>query len=458
MSEKKIVGSTPKKRKKALTIKKGRKIPKFMDELVDEEIERELDLKAEKNNLTVVNVKNIIKSVITNKDVLKMVNQSLNGEVGCLYEPKLTRAKTKELLQKDPNAALHPVLTLTPVKSVSSPVVKVFIDNELSEDSSDDEYNPNEEEEPVSDDDDKDVSNSVASDLDSLPLTPASALVADVPDPDLLDEGLFVKPQENVGQRTRSKLSLSSTPLEVIEQSFIPPDITHDMYETACENEDWADFLKEFCQPLDNIGNETLDDIDADPEYNVLADEDAEEVDKEELRMDRGVRVSRKELNSLISELMEYTDIMNNELDNTENLRNSTIDKSLLQDELQDSVREQPTAYQKNELHEEQLISKEGIDFKTILSFTPEQQLLLSQQMRQHIQLLTQHFLQTYNHPILHRFSSKCKESLVSYWFFIIFPFNFLLNVCLIFIGIFNRIPYTIWEKEKSLHSLNHLI
>lgn len=45
-------------------------------------------------------------------------------------------------------------------------------------------------------------------------------------------------------------MSLTDIPLEDIEQSFIPPDITTDMYETVCDNEDWKQFLNEFVKPL----------------------------------------------------------------------------------------------------------------------------------------------------------------------------------------------------------------
>lgn len=50
--------------------------------------------------------------------------------------------------------------------------------------------------------------------------------------------------------RTRSKFSLNDTPLETIEQAFIPPDITEDMYDSACENDEWMEFLSEFTKPL----------------------------------------------------------------------------------------------------------------------------------------------------------------------------------------------------------------
>lgn len=111
--------------------------------------------------------------------------------------------------------------------------------------------------------------------------------------------------EANIAKRTRSKLSLSSTPLEVIEGAFIPPDITTDMYDMDCDNDDWRDFLKTFTRPLDEV---IKDDEDHDPEYNVLADEEIDKVDKEELRADKAVKVTRKELNILMAELFEYAD------------------------------------------------------------------------------------------------------------------------------------------------------
>lgn len=63
---------------------------------VEEELERQLDAKAAKTNLTAINVKNIIKHVITNEHVLAMVNNSIyNSEEAAVFEPKLTRAKAK---------------------------------------------------------------------------------------------------------------------------------------------------------------------------------------------------------------------------------------------------------------------------------------------------------------------------------------------------------------------------
>ena len=80
--------------------------------------------------------------------------------------------------------------------------------------------------------------------------------------------------QENIGQRTRSKLPLTETPLEVIEQRFHPPDITIDMYETECDNEDWCHFIQESVLPIDYLASELPDDLDDDPEYVIQADEE----------------------------------------------------------------------------------------------------------------------------------------------------------------------------------------
>ncbi|KRT84894.1 hypothetical protein AMK59_233, partial [Oryctes borbonicus] len=77
------------------------------------------------------------------------------------------------------------------------------------------------------------------------------------------------------------------------------------MYDMDCDDDDWKDFLKTFTRPLDEV---IKDDEDHDPEYNVLADEEIDKVDKEELRADKAVKVTRKELNELMAELFEYAD------------------------------------------------------------------------------------------------------------------------------------------------------
>lgn len=63
---------------------------------MEEEIERQLDAKAAKENLTATNVKVLLKNIITNDGVLAMLKNSLHdSNEGAVFEPKLTRAKAK---------------------------------------------------------------------------------------------------------------------------------------------------------------------------------------------------------------------------------------------------------------------------------------------------------------------------------------------------------------------------
>lgn len=45
---------------------------------------------------------------------------------------------------------------------------------------------------------------------------------------------------------------------------------------------------------------------------------------------------------------------------------------------------------------------------------TAKQKLILDQQLRQHVQLCTQHFLQLYGHPELWSLAETCKQNLVN--------------------------------------------
>ncbi|KAJ1530882.1 hypothetical protein ONE63_005724 [Megalurothrips usitatus] len=310
-----------------------------------EEIERQLEAKAERNRLTVPNVKNILRSVITNPHVQAMVRRSIkSGDVAVSgdsdeisFEPRMTRAKAKLLCDNsDPNLT-EVAWATTPHKSQQPSECQALIHEELNDDSEDDEeYHPGEEETSDNEYSEKDGSErgserdisieqspacTIDTDIESLPATPSPS-----PKPHITDsatqtnwseDGVFKVPlapsepaldfnmEENIALRTRSKLPLNDTPLEEIEQAFIPPDITPDLYDTTCDNADWQEFLKEFMQPMrSEIQNH--DDEEEDPEYNVLADEEI--IDREELRMDRAVKVSKRELNELMRELLEFTE------------------------------------------------------------------------------------------------------------------------------------------------------
>lgn len=136
---------------------------------MEEEIERQLDAKAAKTNLTATNVKNILKHVIMNEDVISMVHNTVhNSDEKLLYEPKLTRSKAKELANSMPDLPW----SITPKKKTVSPHMQVLVNNDLlHEDSSDDEYYPdNDHPEPSEDEGD----NVEESDVDLEPLTSIS--------------------------------------------------------------------------------------------------------------------------------------------------------------------------------------------------------------------------------------------------------------------------------------------
>ncbi|XP_058822875.1 uncharacterized protein LOC131684212 [Topomyia yanbarensis] len=221
-------------------------------------------------------------------------------------QPKLTRLKAKQLNKKP--------LPIAPLNAPRPDAeVAALIQQELGSDDDDEEYKPTEDE--IHSDEDP---NTTISDIDSQPRTPATPATLEKVEHDVHEtescytkDGLFKIPrprndsqcshseqeQENIARRTRSKLCLQTTAIETIESTFIPPDITTDMYDFDCDMDHvWKEFLSEFTKPLPTNAE---DDDDTDPEY-VAAGKIP--IDREELRE---VKVSRKELNELVSELLE---------------------------------------------------------------------------------------------------------------------------------------------------------
>lgn len=315
---------------------------------LDAEIDKVLEEKALKNNLTATNVKSIIRHVMTNNTVQKMMwhgkkkakNPDDSSDDEACYEPKLTRSRTKLLMGNSNNNNNNTTMsgTFWPLASpakINPPVASetnVFMnDEELPEDSSGDDYVPNPHDETHSEDESSNVA-SHASDTGGSPrfhipsprssvsstnrrsggggshiselTSPKSASCFKTPPP--------MKPKcvrgidSAIGQRTRSKLPLNDTALEDLEMQLIPPDITTDMfYWGISDNEDYLGFLKDFERPVaaGTNNNEGGDDEKADPDFNVMEDEEVH--DKEELRRDRAVKVTKKELNELFASLVD---------------------------------------------------------------------------------------------------------------------------------------------------------
>ncbi|XP_062716936.1 uncharacterized protein LOC109401056 isoform X2 [Aedes albopictus] len=326
---------TPKKTspdKRPPSTRKKRRRPRSSSsssDVEDQTLEETIQRVAVSNNMSQESIKKILKKLVLNEHILATVKLKEEEEVreanthpvpvkdgmegddeeedSTAAQVKLTRLKAKQLNK--------PPLPIVPLKApIANEEVAALIREELGSDDDDEEYQPTEDDIPSDDD-----PNTTISDIDSQPRTPIAPSTpggTETEEESTLysRDGLFKVPrirndsycseqeQENIARRTRSKLCLQTTAIETIESTFFPPDITTDMYDFDCDMDHvWKEFLSEFTKPLPNHAE---DDDDTDPEY-VAADQVP--VDAEELRE---VKVSRKELNELVSELLEMSGII----------------------------------------------------------------------------------------------------------------------------------------------------
>ncbi|XP_051527666.1 GON-4-like protein isoform X2 [Myxocyprinus asiaticus] len=330
---------------------------------IDRELDRELENKSRQHKLTSANVRSIIHEVITNEHVVAMMKAAINEtEPISVFEPKMTRSKLKEVVEK---GVVIPAWNISPIKKQTE--VKKgtqFVDIPLEEeDSSDEEYQPDEE-----DEDETAEETFLESDLESTAssprgsrvnlhrshseyeedmtgnsrlslrrsrhLTVAVAPMGPPPPPPApsrappdcsfleklhaVDEELAIstdciEPYQSLSStngdeslislRTRSKRPLRDVPLGRLEAELRAPDFTPDMYEfgSALEDREWTHWLQGLM--ISDMENEEEGDDEDDPEYNFLADID--EPDVEDYRNDKAVRITKKEVNDLMDELFD---------------------------------------------------------------------------------------------------------------------------------------------------------
>ncbi|XP_070701971.1 GON-4-like protein [Pempheris klunzingeri] len=322
---------------------------------IDRQLDHSLETKSKQHNLTTVNVRNIIHEVITNEHVVAMMKAAINETKAVpAFEPKMTRSKFKEVVEK---GVVIPAWNISPIKK-SSDIIKTpqFVDIPLAEeDSSDEEYRPDEEDEDETAEDtfqESDMESTASSprgsrlsrgDDDSCspwqtsrsrsrslkvgsvsmgppppPKAPPPRSVTDCTFLEKLhavEEELAVcmepyqplsESEDEVGlmaYRTRSKRPLRDVPLGQLEAELRAPDITPDMYDSGSAHEDreWTDWLRGLM--TSDMDNEEECDDEDDPEYNFLADTD--EPDQEDYRDDKAVRITKKEVNELMEELFQ---------------------------------------------------------------------------------------------------------------------------------------------------------
>ncbi|KAM6899971.1 GON-4-like protein [Xenentodon cancila] len=320
---------------------------------IDRHLDQSLETKSKQHNLTTVNVRNIIHEVITNEHVVAMMKAAINEtEAVPTFEPKMTRSKFKEVVEK---GVVIPTWNISPIKkSTDANKAPQFVDIPLDEeDSSDEEYRPDEEEEDETAEDtfhESDMESTASSPRGSRlnrveedscspwlasrvrprrskvgsmgPPPPPKALPPKTVTDSAFLEKLHAVEEELadcmepyqplsesedeagvMAYRTRSKRPLRDVPLGRLEAELRAPDITPDMYDSSSAHEDreWTDWLRGLMNS--DVDNEEECDDDDDPEYNFLAEID--EPDVEDYRDDKAVRITKKEVNELMEELFE---------------------------------------------------------------------------------------------------------------------------------------------------------
>ncbi|XP_063276399.1 GON-4-like protein isoform X2 [Prinia subflava] len=322
---------------------------------LDESLDRALEDGAKQHNLTVVNVRNILHEVITNEHVVAMMKAAISETEDIpLFEPKMTRSKLKEVVEK---GGVIPTWNISPIKKAHEVKPPQFVDIPLEEDdSSDEEYQPDDEDEDETAEEsllESDVESTASSprgakksrtrrssdeeggticEMEKVPTPVVRHISAEVvpmgppppPKPKQTKDSTFMEKLHAVDEelasspvcmdsyqpledsliafRTRSKRPLKDVPLGQLEAELRAPDITPDMYDpNTADDEEWKRWLGGLMN--DDVENEDEADDDDDPEYNFL--EDLDEPDTEDFRNDRAVRITKKEVNELMEELFE---------------------------------------------------------------------------------------------------------------------------------------------------------
>ncbi|KAF8793991.1 GON-4-like protein like [Argiope bruennichi] len=231
-----------------------------------------------RKKLTAENLKTILRYLLANNSVLTMVQNSLKSQ-----KENKSQLETKDQpISKVP--AAKEINKLSDEDAMSSVKVDDLNASKMDEHILPDSKPPDQ----LSDDED--------------------ALVIALPETDVSHD----KEVDKIAQRTRSKLCLNDTPLETIESSFQPPDITIDMYDTHCDDAVWKEFLCEFTKPLTqgsgvgSVADDTEDE--RDPEYNVQEEEEDEdeEIDYDEICGENPLEVTGDEVKALMTEILEF--------------------------------------------------------------------------------------------------------------------------------------------------------
>ncbi|XP_012663964.1 GON-4-like protein [Otolemur garnettii] len=410
---------------------------------LDDMLDRTLEDGARQHSLTAVNVRNILHEVITNEHVVAMMKAAISEtEDMPMFEPKMTRSKLKEVVEK---GVVIPTWNISPIKKASEIKPPQFVDIHLEEDdSSDEEYQPDDEEEDETAEEsllESDVESTASSprgskksrlrqssemtetDEESGMLSEAEKVTtpsirhisAEVvpmgppppPKPKQTKDSAFMEKLHAVDEelasspvcmdsfqpmddsliafRTRSKMPLKDVPLGQLEAELQAPDITPDMYDpNTADDEDWKMWLGGLMN--DDVGNE-------EKEVNELMEELFETFqdemgfsNMEDDGPEEEERVAESRPNFNTPQALRFEEPLANLL----NEQRRTVKELFEQLKMKKSSAKQQQEVEK--------VKPQSEKVQQTLILDSAQRKRLQQQMQQHVQLLTQiHLLATCN-------------------------------------------------------------
>lgn len=462
--EEKLKIDEPKKKKARTKVKKAATMPTEIPEHILEEcrslgaLDRNLDLKAKKNNMTCKQVKLVLKSIFSSPELLSLLHKAGLATIPSskeaslpTAEPKMTRAMAKTLTEAG-DVVPWIVNPATPMKEPAPEMVSLVTEEfpDEEEEALDPEYRP-ELEPPVSEDEDSllvsdrseygtprttATESSVNTPSSALRSTPGTVLggfkkplAGGTPRSGQVSRHLHFDNSGWEGYDTRSRRSLNAVNIEELEQMFVPFDITPDMYDIPCDNDDYAEFLKTLYAggpsgqktdgPQDSSMNVEDDPAD-DPEYRFQPDEeDIQLRDPEELRNDKATKISRKEVAELMSELLECAtrDMQTENKQKTKKKRNSQPPTPLPVPPPEEGEKAGTSSSDKARVSSRQVVEPTARQAEEEESAAGEwvssrQREDLAVQVQQHIQLLTQMSLLSSHNPKLATVNGECSTML----------------------------------------------
>ena len=389
------------------------------------DMDQNLDAKAKSINWGRKQVKMVLRAIVQSEEMMIMLRNAgvATGEKQPQQEPKMTRAMTKKVVE----AGGEVPFIVPPATPVKEDLARLFAED-LNEEDNDPEYNP-EADTNLSDDEDSlftsDQSGAgtpVTVNTDSRLSLCSSAVSTPTschrPTPDqfkrpfraLCGDRLQAsrtldfdsEPEAGAGRvySTRSRVNIRHQAIEELEQQFVPPDITPDMYELPNENDDnvYLEFLKTFWSgPVDKDKHADEMEVDDDPEYVFCQDvADKETKDHEELRYDKATKITKKEHADLMAELHE---IGNKGVEDNINKKKLIKEKRTinLADAIFDTVKEHSDKAERLEKNNTDNVEKSSEE--SVPQISDNERLELSLQFQQHIQLLTQMSLLSSHSP-----------------------------------------------------------